>query len=159
MQTKYFRINKKEYCHITDDKIFILNSKEVIRIPLEHELGEEWGILSILNYFLFAFLFLYTAFSLSYYGTVFFSFLLNYGAVFLLLISFIRIKEGFLSSKTPTILRSKIKSVYLKTPFYSFPRLVIYFEGPEGKVLRKIIPILYKKEALPILKDLGYLAN
>jgi hypothetical protein len=35
--------------------------------------------------------------------------------------------------------------------------LVIYFEGPEGKVVRKIIPVLYKKEALPILQEVGLL--
>jgi hypothetical protein len=155
MQTKYFRVNKKEYCHITDDTIFIINSKEVSRVPLEDELGEEWGILSVLNYIVFAFLFFYTAIALSYYGIYFFKQPINYGALFLLLISFIRIKEGFLSSSTPTIMRSKIKSVYFKTPKFSFPRLLIYFDGPEGKVLRKIIPVLYKKEAMPILLEEG----
>ena len=157
MQTKYFRINKKEYCHITDDAIFIINSKEVTRIPEEHELGEGWGVLSMLNYMLFAFLFVYTAISTTYYGIAFFKQPLNYGALFLLFISFIRIKEGFISSRTPTIPRNKIKSVYFKTPRFSYPRLVIYFEGPEGKVLRKIIPILFKLEALPVLKETGVL--
>ena len=72
MQTNYFRVNKKEYCHITDDVIFINNSKEVTRIPIAFDLGEEWGIASILNYLVFAFLFIYTSVSLSYYGIFFF---------------------------------------------------------------------------------------
>ncbi len=154
MQTKYFRINKKEYCHITNELIFIYSSKTPLRIPPEHELSEAWGIKSILNYILFALLFIYTSVSLSRYGVNFFKYLVNYGELFLLFISFIRIKEGFISSNTPTILRSKIKSVYLKTPKFSFPQLVIYFEGPDGKTLRRTIPILYKKEALPILQEL-----
>lgn len=157
MQTKYFRINKKEYCHITDDLIFIINTKEVVRVPLEHELGEAWGIMSVVNYIVFAFLFVYTSISMSYYGFDFFLHPINYGALILLLMSFARVKEGFLSSRTPTIQRKKIKAVHLKTPKFSYPRLVIYFEGPEGKTLRKIIPILYKKEALPVLKDSGLL--
>src|SRR3970040_1603130 len=114
MQTKYFRINKKEYCHITDDTVFIINSKEVTRIPLEHELGEEWGIISVFNYIIFILLFGYNAFAITYYGISFFKQPINYGAIFLLFISFIRIKQGFLSSSTPTISRSKIKSVFLK---------------------------------------------
>lgn len=157
MQTKYFRINKQEYCHITDDTIFIINTKEVVRIPLEHELGEGWGVMSVLNYLLFAFLFFYSAIAVTFYGVNFFKQPINYGALFLLLISFIRIKEGFQSSRTPTISRNKIRSVYFKTPAFSFPRLVIYFEGPEAKIVRKIIPILYKKEALPILQEVGLL--
>ncbi len=155
MQTKYFRINKNEYCHITDDTIFITNSKDVIYIPPEHELSEGWGIISILNYILFTFLFIYVAASVTNSGINFFKVPLNYGAIFILFILFIRIKEGFLSSKTPSINRSKIKSIYFKTPAFSFPRLVIYFEGPEGKVLRRTIPVLYKQEALPILKEAG----
>lgn len=155
MQTKHFRINKKEYCHITDDTIFIINSKVVSRVPLEHELGEEWGITSILNYLLFVLLFVYIAIAISYYGANFFKQPINYGALFLLFISFIRIKEGFLSSRTPTIARNKIRSVYFKTPKFSFPRLVVYFEGPQGKVVRKIIPVLYKNEALPVLEEKG----
>ncbi len=158
MQTNYFRINKKEYCHITDHIIFIINSKEVTRIPLEHELGEQWGIASVLNYLFFAFLFLYNVISVSHYGVEFFKQPINYGALFLLFISFIRLKEGFLSSSTPTVSRNKIRSVYFKTPKFSFPRLVIYFEGPEGKVLRKIIPVLYKQEALPVLQDSGLIS-
>ncbi|MGQ0829180.1 MAG: hypothetical protein ACT4ON_12400 [Bacteroidota bacterium] len=157
MQTKYFRVNKNEYCHITDDTVFIINSKEVTRVPLEHELNESWGIISVLNYILFAFLFVYTALSMNYYGFDFFLNPINYGALLLLLMSFRRVKEGFLSSRTPTIQRKKIKSVYFKTPTFSFPRIIIYFEGPEGKVLRKIIPVLYKKEALPVLKETGLL--
>ncbi len=155
MQTLYFRSNKKEYCHITDDTVFIINSKEVTRIPLENELGEEWGIVSILNYLLFAFLFVYTAVSVTHYGINFFKHPLNYGALFLLFISFTRIKEGFLSSSTPAIQRSSIKSVYLKTPKFSFPRLIIYFDGPEGRMLRRTIPVLNKKEALPVLQEAG----
>lgn len=155
MQTKYFRINKKEYCHITDDALFIINSKEVTRIPLEFELGEGWGIVSVLNYILFAFLFVYTAVCTSYYGINFFKEPINYGALFLLFLSFVKIKNGFVSSRTPTIPRRKIKSAYFKTPRFSYPRLIIYFMGPEGKVLRKIIPVMYKQEALPILKETG----
>ncbi len=155
MQTKYFRINKKEYCHITDDAIFIINSKEVARIPLEHELSEGWGVISILNYIFFAFIFVYTVVSMSYYGTSFFIQPLNYCAVFLLFLSFIRIKNGFTTSRTPNIPRNKIQTVYFKTPKFSYPRLVIYFTGPEGKVLKKIIPVMYKLEALPVLKEMG----
>jgi hypothetical protein len=155
MQTKYFRVNKNEYCHIMDDTIFITSSKDVVYIPPEHELGEGWGIVSILNYILFTFLLIYVAVSVINSGINFFKFPLNYGAVFLLFISFIRIKEGFLSSKTPTINRSKIKSIYFKTPVFSFPRLVIYFDGPEGKILRRTIPVLYKKEALLVLRETG----
>ena len=159
MQTKYFRVNKKEYCHVTDDAVFVVNTKHVVRIPLEHELGEGWGVLSILNYIFFAFIFVYTTISLSYYGGSFFKHPVNYGALFLLFLSFIRIKNGLMSSNTPTIPRSKIRTVYFKTPKFSFPRVVIYFEGPEGKVLRKIIPVLYKKEALPVLEDTGLLVS
>lgn len=155
MQTSYFRVNKKEYCHISDDTVFIINSKEVTRVPLEHELAEGWGIVSVLNYIFFVFIFFYTAFSVSYYGIYFFSHILNYGALFLLFVSLMRIKNGFNSSTTPTIMRNKIKSVHFKTPKFSFPRLVIYFEGPEDKIVRKIIPVLYKKEALPVLKKTG----
>jgi len=157
MQTKYFRINKKEYCHITAEEIFIFNSKEPTRIPLEHELGEGWGVLSILNYITFFFLFVYVAISVTYYGAGFFKMWLNYGALILLFLSLKRIQDGFNSSRTPTIQRSKIKNVVFKTPKFSYPRLLIYFEGPEGKVLRRKIPVLYKKEALPVLKETGVL--
>ncbi len=153
MQTKYFRINKDEYCHITDDTIFIISSKDVKHIPPEHTLGEGWGIISILNYILFAFLFVYVTASVTNSGEAFFKQPLNYGALFLLFISLKRIQDGFISSKTPTINRSKIRSVYFKTPAFSYPRLVVYFEGPEGKVLRRTIPVLYKKEALPVLEE------
>lgn len=159
MQTRYFRVNKKEYCHITDDAVFVINSKEVTRVPLEHELGEGWGVLSILNYIFFAFIFIYTVISMSYYGGAFFMQPVNYGALFLLFLSFIRIKNGLMSSNTPTIQRSKIRTVYFKTPRFSFPRVVIYFEGPEGKVLRKIIPVQYRKEALPVLEATGLLVS
>ncbi len=157
MQVNYFRINKKEYCHITEDKLFIINSKEVKRIPLEHDLSEAWGIVSVLNYLVFAFLFAYISISASNYGVDFFKEPINYGGILLLLLSFIRIKNGFLSSNTPCISRNKIKNVYFKTPWYSFPQLVIYFEGPEGKLLRRIIPILNKQEALLVLTDAGLL--
>ena len=157
MQANYFRINKKEYCHITDDKIFIINSKEVTRVPLEHDVSEAWGIESILNYLVFAFLFGYTGISVSHYGADFFKEPINYGGILILLISFVRVKNGFLSSRTPCISRNKIRSVYFKTPWYSFTQLIVYFEGPEGKVLRRIIPVLYKQEALPVLKESGLL--
>jgi hypothetical protein len=130
MQTKYFRINKQEYCHITDDTIFIFSSKEPNRIPPEHELSDAWGIISMLNYILFAMLLIYVSVSVSAYGIIFFKNPINYGGLFLLFISFIRVKDGFNRSSTPMILRSKIKSVYLKSPKFSFPRLVIYFVGP-----------------------------
>lgn len=154
MQTKYFRVNKNEYCHITDDAIFIISSKDVKHIPPEHELGEGWGIVSVLNYILFALLFFYVAASVTNSGVYFFKQSLNYGALFLLFLSFKRIKDGFISSKTPTINRSKIRSVYFKAPTFSYPRLVIYFDGPEGKVLRRTIPVLYKQEALPVLEEM-----
>jgi hypothetical protein len=154
MQTKYFRVNKNEYCHINDDTIFIISSKEVVRVPPPHELGEGWGIVSILNYLLFVFLLVYVAVSVSGAEANFFKQPLNYAALFLLFLSLIRMKDGFLSSKTPFLDRSKIRSVYFETPKFSYPRLVIYFEGPEGKVLRRTIPVLYTKEALPVLKEM-----
>ena len=156
MQTTHFRVNKKEYCHITDGEIFIINKKEPTFIPEEFELSEAWGIASILNYILFIFLFVFVAASVNTSGLLFFKYPINYGAIFLLIISFMRLKDGFNSSRTPTIKRNKIKSVYFKTPFYSFPRFIVYFEGPEGKVLRRVIPVLYKQEALPILKEAGF---
>jgi hypothetical protein len=155
MQTTHFRINEKEHCHINEDVIFIINGKEVTRVPLEHELSEAWGIASILNYILFVLLFGYVSVSINMHGADFFRNPFNYGALFLMILSFMRIQQGLVSSKTPTIYRSKIRSVYFKTPFYSYPRLVIYFEGPEGKVLRRTFPILYKQEALPVLKETG----
>ena len=157
MKTRFFRINNKEYCHISDDTLFIINSKEVMRVPLEHHLGEGWGIISILNYLIFAFLFVYTALSITYYQLEFFMHVVNYGAVILLLIAFKRVKDGFNSSRTPAISRNKIVSVEFRTPKFSHPQLLIYFNGPEGKVLRKMIPVLYKQEALPILKETGLL--
>jgi hypothetical protein len=157
MQTKYFRINKKEYCHINDEVIFIINSKEVTRVPLEHELSEAWGIVSVINYIFFILLFVYVSVSINMKGIYFFKELFNYGALFLMLFSFVRIQQGLVSSKTAAIYRDKIRSVYFKTPFYSYPRLVVYFEGPEGKVLRRTFPVLYKQEALPILKEAGLL--
>jgi len=155
MQTTHFRINEKEHCHINEDVIFIINGKEVTRVPLEHELSEAWGIASILNYILFVLLFGYVSVSINMQGADFFRHPFNYGALFLMILSFMRIQQGLVSSKTPTIYRNKIRSVYFKTPFYSYPRLVIYFEGPEGKVLRRTFSILYQQEALPILKEAG----
>lgn len=152
MQTNYFRINKKEYCHINDEYVFIVNTKEPTRVPLAHDLGEGWGIISILNYLVFAFLFVYTAMAITFYGFEFFVHPINYGAIILLLISFVRVKEGFLSSRTPMIERKSIQSIVLKTPLFSYPHLLIYFNGPEGKVIRRKISILYKKEALPVLE-------
>ena len=153
MQTKYFRVNKNEYCHITDDTVFIISSKDVKQIPPEHTLGEGWGIISILNYILFALLLVYVAASVGNSGVHFFKQPLNYAAIFLLFLSLKRIQDGFVSSKTPSISRNKIRSVYFKTPKFSYPRLVIYFDGPEGKVLRRTISILYTKEALPVLQE------
>ena len=155
MQTNYFRTSRKEYCHITDDTLFIFNSTKPHRIPYEFELSEAWGIFSILNYILFFFLFAYTAISITYYGMAFFKQPVNYAALFLLVLSLKRVQDGFNTSKTPTIRRSMIRSVYFKTPRISYPRLVIYFEGPEGKVLRRTISVLYKQEALPVLKETG----
>jgi hypothetical protein len=157
MQTKFFRVNKKEYCHITDDTLFITNTKTPQHIPLEYELGEGWGIMSVLNYLTFFFLFVYTAISVTYYGTDFLKEPLNYAALFLLFLSLKRMQDGFNGSRTPTIQRGKIKNVIFKTPKFSYPRLLVYFEGPEGKVLRRKIPVLYKQEALPVLKETGLL--
>lgn len=153
--TKYFRTTTNEYCHISDDTVFIFNTKEPTRIPLEHELSNAWGVKSILNYIFFAFMLMYTMFSVSYYGANFFKEPLNYGALLLLFLSFVKIKEGFISSSTPNIPRSKIKSIHFKTPKFSYPRLVIYFDGPEGKILRRSISIKYKKEAEQVLKEVG----
>lgn len=155
MQTKYFRTTTNEYCHISNDTVFIFNTKEPTRIPLEHELGNAWGIKSVLNYIFFAFILIYTMFSVSYYGADFFKEPFNYGALVLLFLSLIRMKENFNSSSTPTIPRSKIRNVLFKTPRFSYPRLVIYFDGPEGKVLRRTISVKYPKEALPVLKETG----
>jgi hypothetical protein len=157
MQTRFFRINTKEYCHITNDTLFIINSKEVVRVPLEHELGEGWGVISILNYLVFAFLFVYTALSITYYKLDFFLHPWNYGALILLLVAFNRVKEGFQTSRTPMIPRHKIRNVEFRTPKFSYPRLIIYFDGPEGKVLKKVVSVLYKQEALPVLKEMGLL--
>jgi hypothetical protein len=156
MQTTYFRVNKKEYCHINDDVLFLFNSKQPTRIPLEHDLGHGWGVISVLNYLLFTFLLIYTLFSVSYYGASFFKEPINYGGLLLLFLSLIRVKNGLHGSVTPTIKRNKIKSAYFKRPKFSYPRLVIYFEGPEGKVLRRTISILYPKEAEPVLKAAGF---
>lgn len=153
--TKYFRTTTGEYCHISDDTVFIFNTKEPTRIPLEHEVSDAWGIKSVLNYIFFAFILFYTMFSLSYYGVSFFKHILNYGALLLLVLSFMQIKEAFVSSSTPTIQRSKIKNVHFKTPMFSYPRVLIYFEGPEGKVLRRSISVKYKQEGLQILKESG----
>jgi hypothetical protein len=155
MQTHFFRINKREYCHISDDAVFIINSKEVSRVPLEHELGEGWGVISIFNYLIFGFLFVYTALSITQYQFDFFVHPVNYGAIILLLIFFSRVKAGFQSSRTPMIPRNKIKNVHFKTPKFSYPRLIIYFDGPEGKVVQKIIPVLYKQEAIPVIRESG----
>jgi hypothetical protein len=157
MEKTYFRINKKEYCHINDEYIYIVNTDKPTRVPLAHELGEGWGIGSILNIITFVFLFVYVAMSVSYYGAAFLKEPLNYGAILLLIIFAVRIKEGFLSSRTPMIERRNIRNVILKSPRFSYPRLLIYFVGPEGKVLRRRIPILYKQEALPVLRAAGLL--
>jgi hypothetical protein len=156
--TKYFRTTTGEFCHIDDETVYIFNTKEPTRIPLEHEVSDAWGIKSVLNYIFFVMILMYTMFSVSYYGINFFKQLLNYGALLLLFMSFVKIKEGFISSTTPTIQRSKIKTVHFKTPMFSYPRVVIYFEGPEGKVLRRSISVKYKQEGQQILKDSGLMA-
>lgn len=155
LPTKHFRTTTKEFCHVSDEMVFIFNSKEPTRIPLEHELGNAWAVKSIVNYIFFAFMLMYMLFSVSYYGGGFFKEPFNYGALLLLFLSFTKIKEASLSSNTPTIPRSKIKSVYLKTPRFSYPRVVIYFEGPEGKVLRRSISVKYKQEAEQVLLETG----
>ena len=155
LPTKHFRTTTSEFCHISDDTVFIFNSKEPTRIPLEHELSNAWAVKSILNYIFFAFMLIYILFSVSYYGGDFFKEPFNYGALLLLFLSFMKIKEASLSSNTPIIPRSKIKSVYLKTPKFSYPRVVIYFDGPEGKVLRRSISVKYKKEAEQVLIETG----
>lgn len=153
IQSTYFRVNKKEYCHITDKEIFIFGSKTPTHVPEEHTLSEAWGILSVLNYIFFLFIFTYTAISVSAQEIMFFKSIYNYGVLALLVLSFIRVQQGFITSKTPTIPLNKVKSVYFKTPIFSFPRLLIYFEGPEGKILQRTIPVLYKQEALPVLQN------
>ena len=153
MESKYFRINKKEYCHITDKEIFIVNTKNPTRIPLELELGEGWGIKSVLNYIWFVLLFVFLGSSITYYGVAFFKEPINYGAIALLVFSYIRIKNGFVTSRTPTIKREAITNTVFKAPKFSYPRLIVKFKGPEGKILKRIIPILYKQEALPILQE------
>jgi len=159
MQTKYFRTTTDEYCHINNDTVFIFNTKEPTRIPLEHELSNAWSVKSILNYIVFVLLLIYIMFSVSYYNVGFFTEPINYGGLLLLFLSFVRIKEGFISSDTPTIPRNKIKSVYLKSPMFSYPRVVVYFDGPEGKVLRRNISVKYKKEAEQILTEEGLLKS
>lgn len=157
--TKYFRTTTDEYCHISDDTVFIFNTTAPTRIPLEHEVSDAWGIKSVLNYIFFVMILMYTMFSVSYYGINFFKQPLNYGALLLLFMSFVKIKEGFLSSTTPTIQRSKIKTVHFKTPMFSYPRVVIYFEGPEGKVLRRSISVKYKQEGLQVLRETGLMTG
>lgn len=153
IQSRYFRASPKEYCHITDKEIFIFSSKTPNHIPAEHELSEAWGIISILNYLFFIFIFAYTTISITSQEINFFKNIYNYGVLILLALSFMRIQKGFITSKTPTIPLKKIKLTYFKIPLFSYPRLVVYFEGPEGKTLRRIIPVLYKQEALPILEE------
>ena len=153
--TKYFRTTTGEYCHIDDETVYIFNTKEPTRIPLEHEVSDAWGIKSVLNYIFFVMILMYTMFSVSHYGTRFFIQPLNYGALLLLFLSLIKIKEGFISSSTPSIQRSKIKAVHFKTPMFSYPRVLIYFEGPEGKILRRSISVKYKQEGLAVLKETG----
>ena len=115
--------------------------------------------MSLLNYFLFFLLLIYIAFSTTNSGLDFFLNPINYGAIIILFYSLVRMKNGFLTSKTPTIKRSKIQTTYFKTPKFSYPRLEIYFEGPEGKILKRTIATLYSKEALPILKETGLLTT
>lgn len=158
MEKSYFRVNKKEYCHINDEFIFIVNTNEPTRIPTAHHLGEGWGIRSVLNYIIFALLFAYTGLTITAYGSNFFIAPVNYGALLLLFYFLAKIREGFVSSRTPTIDRKLIKRVLVKTPWYSYPRVVVYFMGPEGKLLRRVIRILYPKEALPVLKAKGLVA-
>ena len=134
LPTKYFRTTTGEYCHIDDDTVYIFNTKEPTRIPLEHEVSDAWGIKSVLNYIFFVMILFYT-------------------------MSLVKIKEGFISSTTPTIQRSKIKTVHFKTPMFSYPRVVIYFEGPEGKVLRRSISVKYKQEGLQVLKEAGLMTG
>ena len=122
---------------------------------MEEELSNAWGISSVLNYIVFVLLLIYTSIALSAYGMNFFKNPINYGGILLLFLCFIRIKKGFQTSSTPTIQRSKIRSVYMKSPKFSFPRMVIYFDSLEGKVLSRTIRIMYKKEALPVLKEMG----
>jgi hypothetical protein len=155
MNTRYFRTTTNEYCHISDDTVFIFNTKEPNRIPLEHELWNAWSVKAILNYIVFVIMLLYTMMSVTYYGAGFFLEPVNYGALLILLLAFIRMKENMISSNTPTIPRSKIRNAIFKTPRFSYPRLVIYFNGPEGKVLRRTISVKYKKEALPVLEASG----
>ncbi len=152
MQTNYFRINKKEYCHFTEDYIFITNTKTPTFIPEEHDLGESYSISSILNYIFFAFIMAYCFFAIAYYGKQFFAEPLNYAAIFLLILSMRRVQQGFNASKSPSINRSKLKNILFKTPKFSFPRLEIYFVGPNNKTLKRTISVLYKKEALNILE-------
>lgn len=155
MNTRHFRTTTKEYCHINNDVVFIFNTKEPTRIPLEHELGNAWAVKSILNYIFFGIMLLYNMVSISFYGLNYFTNYWNFGALLLWYISFMKIREAVVSSNTPTIPRNKIKSVHLKTPMFSFPRVVIYFEGPEGKVLRRSISVKYKQEAIQVLKETG----
>ena len=42
---------------------------------------------------------------------------------------------------------------------FSYPRVVVYFDGPEGKVLRRNISVKYKKEAEQILTEEGLLKS
>jgi hypothetical protein len=157
--TRYFRTTTKEYCHISDDTVFIFNSKEPTRIPLEHELGDAWSVKAILNYIAFGLILLYIMFAVSYYGGNFFIYYYNYPAIFLLFLTFIRMRNLMVGSTTPTIQRNKITNALLKKPWFSFARLVIYFHGPEGKVLRRVISVKYPKEAMPVLIESGLLKS
>ncbi|MFL5765275.1 MAG: hypothetical protein ACJ77K_15130 [Bacteroidia bacterium] len=153
--TRYFRTTTKEYCHISDDAVFIFNSKEPTRIPLEHELGDAWSVKAVINYIWFGLITLYLMFAATYYGNRFFTVWDNYPAILLLFWTFIRMRNFMVGSTTPTIQRSKITNVLFKKPAFSFAKLVIYFEGPEGKILRRIISVKYPKEAMPVLIESG----
>jgi hypothetical protein len=159
MKTTYFKATSKEYCHVNDEFIFIFNSKEPTRIPLEFDLSETWGIASMINYIVFGLLLLYTGFSVLYYKINYFKYPVNYGALFLLFLTLKRINDGMHASKTPTIRRSSIKSASIQTPWFSFPRLVVYFDGPEGKVLKRSISIYRKKEAIQVLTEAGVIKS
>src|ERR1043166_1443074 len=149
--TRFFRTTTKEYCHISEDTVFIFNSAQPTRIPLEHEFGDAWSIKAVMNFIGLGLITLYLMFAAGYYGNNFFKVIDNYPAILIFFLLFIRMKNFMVGSTTPTIQRNKITNVIFKKPVFSFARILIYFEGPEGKILRRAISVKYPKEAMPVL--------
>jgi hypothetical protein len=157
MQTEYFKVTKEEYCHISDEAIFLTGDEIINHMPKPHDLGEGWGVKSIVNYLLVFLLGMYILLSVGLYGLAFFIAPVSYGAMFLFVLLAYKAKDRFNKSMSPYIYRNTIKSAEIKSQLFAAPSLEIYFDGPEGKVLRRNFPILYKNNALKVLENSGIL--